>query len=162
MSKLSETAQLEKWGGQEWSPGRDSKARVPKSCAEFPARQIVSPAGSPFSRQPQTPTFHSHPGNQWLLSQLSEWLSFPWVHPWLSWEPGRRTLPVLPTATPFIFQPPLFESRSPWASPFIKKPLPCPFAHPPWEATSTGDSPIRPNDGETDYPLPCFPDCWSQ
>lgn len=60
MSNVPKIAQLGKWGGQEWSPGcGDSKTHVPKSCAEFPARQIVSPAGSPFSRQPQTPTSHS-------------------------------------------------------------------------------------------------------
>lgn len=46
------------------------------------------------------------------------------VHLWLSQDPSRRTLPAPHAATSFIFKPPLFGIRPPWASPFIKKPLP--------------------------------------
>lgn len=42
----------------------DSRVRVPNSCAEFPAKQIIGSAGSPFSRQPHTPASRGHPGNQ--------------------------------------------------------------------------------------------------
>lgn len=129
----------------------------PNSCAEFPARWIIRPAGNSFFQA----AVDSH---IWWPSLETSGLFHSWVtelsmhssaldHPWLSWDSNRKTLLVLHAAMLFFFRSPLFEDRPPWTSPFIKNHS-LPFC----SLTLGGHdyrriSPILPNDGGDWLPI---------